>query len=337
MNAVYVRAPLRISLGGGGTDLPSYYARRPGFVVSAAIDRYVHVAVGPAPGSRHVLRHLEREEVEDAAAIKHPILREAIGAHWRDGPLELRSCGDVEPGTGLGSSGAYAVAAVAALRLAAGEAPSPAELAAEAARIEIGVMGRTVGKQDGYAAAHGGLRAYEFAIDESVTTRELDVGEPVLEALRERFLLFDTGERRSASDLLARQATLALDGDEEMLRNLDRTRAVAVEVAAALEAGQLGRLAELMAEQWQLKRARSPAIVTERAAALQAAALDAGGRAALIVGAGGGGHLLVYSDDPERTRAALDSMGASELRFGLDRHGCIAPDGEPPPGARLEV
>lgn len=336
MNAVYVRAPLRISLGGGGTDLPSYYSRRPGFVVSAAIDRYVHVAVGPALGWRHVLRHLEHEDVDDAGAIEHPILREAIGAHWSGGPLQLSSHGDVEPGTGLGSSGAYAVAVLAALRLAAGGEPSPTELAQEAARIEIEVMGRTVGKQDQWAAAHGGLRAYEFEPDGSVSTRELAVGEHVLAALRDRFLLFDTGERRSASDLLARQVERTLAGDTEMEGNLDRTREVAVDTAAALEAGELDRCAELMGAQWELKRARSPGMVTERTDALRSAVLGAGARAALMIGAGGGGHLLVYADDPERTRAAMASAHAAELPFGLDRQGCIAPDGEPPPAVRLE-
>lgn len=330
MNAVYVRAPLRISLGGGGTDLPSYYSHGPGFVVSAAIDRYVHVQVAPARGPHHRLSHLELEEVDDPADIEHPILREAIGAHWRGGPLELVSSGDVAPGTGLGSSGAYAVAVLGALALASGVELGPVELAEEAARIEIELIGRTVGKQDQCAAAHGGLRAYEFAADGSVSTRELAVGEPVLAALRERFLLFDTGERRSASDVLAHQVELSLAGNPDMDANLDRTCALARETAAALEAGALDRCAELMTVQWELKSARSPGIVTERTAALRSAAIGAGAHAALMIGAGGGGHLLVYADDPDPTRAALAAAGAAELGFGLDTRGCVAPSVEPP-------
>jgi D-glycero-alpha-D-manno-heptose-7-phosphate kinase len=324
VDAVHVRAPLRISLGGGGTDLASYVARRPGFVVSAAIDRYVRVSVGPGSGARYTLSHLEHEETDDVGSIGHPILREAIGTHWRGDALALTSSGDVDPGTGLGSSGAYAVGVVKALRLGAGlDEPRPGPLAEEACRIEIDVIGRTVGKQDQYAAAHGGLRAYEFAGDGTVTARELQVAGPVREALRERFLLFDTGERRSASDVLAVQEERTRAGDGEVTRNLDRARELAVDTASALEAGDLDACAELMAAQWELKRARSPAIVTERTALLHAAALAAGARAVTLMGAGAGGHLLAYTEEPERVREALGVEGAPEVRFDLDTEGCV--------------
>ena len=152
---VIARAPLRISLGGGGSDLPSHFPEHGGFVVSATIDRHVHMLVSSAPEDRYRLKHLEQEDVADPADIEHPILRVALTRHW-DGPaLDLASTGDVAPGTGLGSSGAYAVCALTALAVAAGEEPAPADLAERACRIEIEDLGRTVGKQDQYAAASG--------------------------------------------------------------------------------------------------------------------------------------------------------------------------------------
>ena len=169
---VSVRAPLRIALGGGGTDLPSHYREHGGFVVSAAIDRRVRLRVS-TEARRFRLEHLELEEVDDPDQIRHPILRAAIARHWNGRPLHLTSDGDVPPGTGLGSSGAYTVCAVKALELAAGRDLAPTELAEAACTIEIDDLGRTVGKQDQYAAAFGGVNAFTFGRDGSVGVRPL--------------------------------------------------------------------------------------------------------------------------------------------------------------------
>ena len=212
-SAISVRAPLRIALGGGGTDLPSHYSRHGGFVVSAAIDRHVRMQVRAAEGSRWVLEHLEREVVSDPDSIRHPILRAAVARHGPGGPLELSSAGDVEPGTGLGSSGAYTVAAVKALATMSGHDLDPARLAEEACRIEIEDLDRTVGKQDQYAAAHGGANAFTFNRDGSVEVERLSLGPGMRAALRERFLLFYTGGTRSAAGVLAGQVQRTLAGD----------------------------------------------------------------------------------------------------------------------------
>ena len=321
---VAARAPLRIALGGGGTDLPSHYREHGGFVVSAAIDRRVHVTVGPATGERMRLVHLEREEVEDPAEIRHPILRAAITRHWNGRPLDLSSVGDVPPGTGLGSSGAYTVCAVKALEMASGRDPSRSELAEAACAIELGDLGRTVGKQDQYAAAHGGMNALTFERDGTVAVRPLELSPETREALRERFLLFFTGQSRSASEILAKQVERTLAGDSELLDNLLRSEDVARAVADALEEGDLDRVAALITEQWELKGRRLPHIATPRFQRLRAAALEAGAGGVTMMGAGGGGFLLAYAPDPERVRAAMAAAGAPELTFDVDDDGATA-------------
>lgn len=296
--------------------MPAYYREHGGFVVSTAIDRYVHMLVTPDFQRRYRLKHLEWEEVDDPTEVKHPILREALMRHWHGGPLELASVSDVPPGTGLGSSGTYGVCAIAALRAAGGLDHGPELLAEEACAIEIDALGRSVGKQDQYAAAFGGVRAYTFEPDGSVGVRALDLPEVTRAALRERFLLFFAGGERSASDVLA-GADLA---DAGVRAALDRLQELARETCAALEAGDLDRCADLMNSHFDAKRGRAPGTVTEAVDDVARRALAAGAAGVVPLGAGGGGFLLAYAPDPERTRAGMD--GVVELEFGLDEQGC---------------
>jgi D-glycero-alpha-D-manno-heptose-7-phosphate kinase len=314
---VSTRAPLRVSLGGGGSDLPSHYREQGGFVLSAAIDWRVHVLVSTAFQPRFRLKHLEWEEADSPAEVRHPILRAALERHWDGRPLELASVSEVPPGTGLGSSGAYTVAVLKALRpeLDAGA------LAEAACEIEIDVLARSVGKQDQYAAACGGVCAYTFNPDDSVDVRRLRLPGEVERALNEEFLLFFTGAERSASDLLSHQVNRTLAGDAATAANLDRAKALAREMAEALEAGELERCSELMDEGWEIKRARAPGALTDQIEALRAAARRAGARGVMLMGAGGGGFLLVRAPDPAPVRRAMAEARAPELQFGLDTVG----------------
>jgi D-glycero-alpha-D-manno-heptose-7-phosphate kinase len=323
VSVIVTRAPLRVALGGGGTDLPSHYRRAGGFVVSTAIDKYIHMVTSVAFEPRFVLKHLEDEEAERPEEIRHPILRAALSRHWDGRPLEMASASDVPPGTGLGSSGAYTVCVLKSLALASGRDSSPAELAEAASEIEIEVLGRSVGKQDQYAAAHGGVRAYTFNPDDSVQVRPLDLSDEVRAALRDQFLLFYTGRERSASDVLSHQVSRTLAGDEEVERNLARTEELARESCAALEGGQLERLGDLMDEQLEVKRARAPGAVPPEIEELRQRAKSAGALGVMLVGAGGGGFVLVYTPEPEKTRAAMEAAGAPELRFDVDDEGCV--------------
>lgn len=315
---IAVRAPLRVSLGGGGTDLPSFFCEEEGFVVSAAIDKHVWLLVTTGFQDRFRLKHLEWEEVGEAAEVAHPILRAALAHHWNGAPLELASAADVPAGTGLGSSGAYAVAAIRALSGLEGEA-----LAEAACHLEIELLQSTVGKQDQYAAVYGGVNALTFRPG-SVDVRPLALPEISATALRERFLLFYTGGSRSASDLLSEQVTRTLAGDAGVRDSLRRTASLARETCAALESGDLGACGELMNQSWETKRARSAAMVPHGLAELRDLALQSGGSGAMLMGAGGGGFLLVLAEDPGRLRSTMEEAGAPELLFGLDAQGCVA-------------
>jgi D-glycero-alpha-D-manno-heptose-7-phosphate kinase len=313
MGAIVARAPLRVALGGGGTDLPSYYREHGGFVVSTAIDRYVHIVATTRFQTSYRLKHLEWEEVDDPRQVRHPILREALAYHWGGGPLELASVADAPPGTGLGSSGAYAVCAIKSLTGLAGRELPSAELAEAACHLEIDVLGRSIGKQDQYAAAFGGVRAYTFRPDDTVDVQTIALPPHIERALRDEFLLFYTGQARSASDVL---------GGAQDQGALDRLAELARETCAALEAGDLERCSDLMQEHWEAKRRRAPGTVTDGMDELRRRAMRAGARGVISLGAGGGGFLLVYAQDPNRTRKALDDV--PELEFGLDREGAVA-------------
>ena len=319
---VVAHAPLRIPLGGGGTDLPSHYRRHGGFAVSATIDRHVHVLLSTAFARRFRLKHLEWEEVEDPAEIKHPILRAAVAHHWNGTPFELASVGDVPPGTGLGSSSAYTVGVLHALATARGERLAPKDLAERACMLEIEHLEQSIGVRDQYATAVGGVTALSLETDGTADVRELALSERTLEAMRDELLLFFTGERRSASSMLATLVERASDPDVE--RNLVRTAEVAREVVAALEAEDLATVGGLMEEQWALKVERTPTAVTDRIALLHAVALKNGANGAVLAGAGGGGFLLVHTRDPEATRAGMAGVEAPELLFSIESRGCRA-------------
>lgn len=321
---VLARAPLRISLGGGGTDLSSHYAEHGGFVLSAAIDSYVRMRVSARAGQLYRLSHLEDEEVADPADIVHPILRAAVMRHSNGGGLELCSEGDVEPGTGLGSSGAYAVCAAKAIALAGGRDMNAGELAQAACTIEIDDVGRTVGKQDQYASSFGGVNGFSFARDGTVAVERLELPPEVRRAMRDRFLLFYTGRSRSAAEILVGQVARTAAGDADLGRNLLRACAAARESSRALVAGDMDAVAGLMDEQWALKRERLAGVAMPRIEQLREIALQSGARTGMLMGAGGGGYLLVYAPDPEPVRAALAAASAPELTFDLDLDGCVA-------------
>jgi D-glycero-alpha-D-manno-heptose-7-phosphate kinase len=323
MSAIFTQAPLRISLGGGGTDLPSYYREHGGFLVAGAINKYIYMLTHTVFQRRYRLKYSEFEEVDDPREIRHPLLREALMRHWEGDPLEIATIADVPAGTGLGSSGAYTVCLLKALALARSRATTPGQLAEDACEIEIDILGEPVGKQDQYVAAHGGICAYTFHPDDTVGVRPLALAGETLRRLDQNFLLFYTGEARSASKLLHDQVSRTVAGDEAMVANLHRTREIGYESVRLLEAGDLDRYAELMHEHWQNKRRRSPGIANERIDDLYTLARRSGVTGGKLVGAGGGGFLLVYAPRPDDTRQAMRAAGALELGFEFDFHGCV--------------
>jgi len=322
MSVIFTRAPLRISMGGGGTDLPSYYREHGGFLVGGAIDKYVYMITHTVFQRRYRMKYSEFEEVDDPSEIRHPILRESILRHWRGQPLEIASVADVPAGTGMGSSGAYTVALIKALALARRTSITPGTLAERACEIEIDVLKEPVGKQDQYVSAHGGICAYTFHSDGRVDVEPLELSTDTLTRLRNNMLLFYTGEARSASKILSDQVERMQAGDEEMAANLHRTKAIGVESRRLLEVGDLDAYGDLMHEHWENKKRRSPGMVNERIDTLYTLARRAGGLGGKLVGAGGGGFLLVYVSRPEDVRQAMAAAGAQELAFDFEFQGC---------------
>ena len=323
VSVVFTRAPLRLSLGGGGTDLPSYYRNHGGFLVAAALDKYMYMLTHTVFQRRYRLKYSEFEEVDEPSEIRHPILREALRRHWNGNPLEIASVADIPAGTGLGSSGAFAVCLLKALALAGRQATTPSGIAEAASHIEIEILGEPVGKQDTYVAAHGGVCAYTFHEDDTVTVEPLLLSEETIQAMEDGFLLFFTGETRRAVEILADQDRRSRDADETMLENLHRTKEIGLQSRGLLESGDLHRYAELMHEHWLNKRGRSEGMTTARADELYELARTHGAVGGKLVGAGGGGFLLVYSESPAETRVALGDAGAEEVRFGFDFQGCF--------------
>ena len=258
MSVIFSRAPLRISLGGGGTDLPSYYREHGGFLVAGAIDKYIYMLMHTVFQRRYRMKYSETEDVEEIADIQHPILRETLSRHWRGNPVEIASVADVPSGTGMGSSGAFTVALIKGLAHARRTSITQSALAESAAEIEIDILHEPCGKQDPYVAAHGGICAYTFNQDGTVTVEPLELSPQTLRALREQMLLFYTGEARDASAVLADQDTRTKTGDDEMLENMHRTKEMGLQSRDLLVAGDLFAYAELMHEHWLNKRKRSP-------------------------------------------------------------------------------
>lgn len=315
------RTPLRISIGGGGTDLPSYYEDHGGMVISAAIDKYVYICVNRTVTPDYFLKYSEIERVESVQQIKHPLLREAMRLHDPGPNLELVSIADIPSGTGLGSSGTFTVGLLRALYALKREHVTAQRLAEEACHIEIDLLGEPVGKQDQFIAAFGGLTVFDFERDGRVNVNPLAIDGSVMHELEERLLLFFTGNSRAASSILSDQKAKSEAGDASMIRNLDRTKELGFEIKAALESRKVDRFGELMHEHWAMKRTRSQGMSNEQIDNWYDLARANGAVGGKLVGAGAGGFLMLLADDPARLRRALIADGLSEVRFTFDLDG----------------
>jgi D-glycero-alpha-D-manno-heptose-7-phosphate kinase len=321
---ILTRTPLRISIGGGGTDLPSYYRKFGGFVISAAITRYIYIAVNRSFSPGYWLKYSEAEYAETREAIRHPLIREALMALRIESGTEIVSVADVPAGTGLGSSGSFLVGLLHTLYLYRGHAVTAERLAAQAAEIEMERLGEPVGKQDQYAAAYGGLLCQEYGADESVRVYPLRISEAAIEELRESLMLFFVGKTRSSATLLEDQRRRSEAHDPEMIESLHFTRQLGLEIQKALEAGEVWRFGELMHEHWLRKRARSAGISSSAIDEAYAQALRHGGASGgKLVGAGGGGFLLLQTKDRRRLREAMVATGMVEMPFGFDFEGSV--------------
>ena len=318
---ILTRSPLRLSLGGGGTDLPSYSSRHGGFLVAAAIDKYIYIALHRTFVPDLIVKYSQMERVESAAALRHPIVREALALAGLDGRyLELASMADIPAGSGLGSSSSFTTALLKALHVHQRHMVPPAELAEQACHIEIERLGERIGKQDQYVAAFGGLTCLRFHRDGQVEVTPLRVSQETLETLEDNLLLFFTGYTRKASAILADQDERTAH-DAALVENLHRVKALGEESRQALEEGDLRRFATLLSAQWERKKERAGAASNAEIDAAYALARASGALGGKLIGAGGGGFLLFYTEDKARLRAALAPTALREVRFRFDFQG----------------
>ena len=318
---IITRTPLRISIGGGGTDLPSYYRRSGGRLVSAAINRYVYISINPTFTDDYLLKYSTIERVKSIAEVDHDILRTALTLHEVPPGIEIVSMADIPAGTGLGSSGSFTVGLLRALYAHRHQPVGTDVLAEQACAIEIDHLNLPVGKQDQYVAAYGGLTSFSFHADDTVDAARLDVSEDTLGDLESHLLLFFTGYARSASKMLADQDRRSAEADADMLANLDHTLKLGDEIAAALVRGDTAAFGALLHEHWEAKRARTVGMSNPDIDHYYDVARAAGALGGKVVGAGAGGFLLLYAAEPQPVRRALRNEGLRELRFQFDHLG----------------
>ena len=315
---IITRSPLRITLGGGGTDLPSYYEKFGGFLIAAAIDKYVYITLHKTFAEEIIIKYSQLENVKNAEEIRHPIIREALKLYAADiRALEMTSMADIPAGTGLGSSGSFTTALLKALHAYKRNLVHPRELAEQACDIEINRLGEQIGKQDQYIAAYGGITCFEFKKNGHVNAYPLKIDKEALYGLEDNLLLFFTGYSRSASSILKEQHHKSKDNDEEMIENLHFVKDLGIQSKEALESGDLRKFGELMNVHWENKKKRSGSMSNNKIDEWYNLALRNGAVGGKLVGAGGGGFLMFYSADNARLRHAMIKEGLEEVRFGF--------------------
>ena len=319
---IITRSPLRISLGGGGTDLASYYGEHGGFLIAGAIDKYIYITLHETFIQELIIKYSKLERVTSASQIEHPIIREAfamLGIERTN--LEMTSMADIPAGTGLGSSGSFTTALLKALQAWKRDIVHPHELAEQACEIEIERLREPIGKQDQFIAAYGGITAFTFHKDGRVEARKAALSEDTIHDLEDNLLLFFTGYSRSASAILKDQKTRSEKADSAMIENLHRTKDLGLRSLACLEAGDTPGFAALMHEHWLGKRTRSSGMSNDKINEWYDLAMANGALGGKLIGAGGGGFLMFYAADRTRLRRTMREAGLQEVRFRFDFEG----------------
>ncbi len=316
------RAPLRITLGGGGTDLPSYYKNHGGgFLVAAAINKHIYVSTHENFENEYLLKYSQIEKARLIQEIRHPIIREALESLKIQPGIEISSLADIPAGTGLGSSGTFTVSLLKSICDYRSIALSNLEIAKLACEIEIERLGNPVGKQDQYISALGGIKTLEFLEDGEVICSELGLPSSSRKKLENNLLLFFTGIRRSATEELA-----ALEGpnselNTKMITNLNDVKNAGIQAAKTLQDGKLTDYAGMLTEQWKLKLLRSPTEVNMKVDDWITQGITAGALGGKLVGAGGGGFLLFYTEEHLELRQLMFNLGLREVGFEFDDSG----------------
>jgi D-glycero-alpha-D-manno-heptose-7-phosphate kinase len=316
------RSPLRITLGGGGTDLPSYYREHEGFLIAAAIDKYVYVSVTRPFTEGVLLKYSQLEQHKSIFDVKHPIIREALYLlDFKTPQIEITTLADIPAGTGLGSSGSFTTALLKALYAHRRRYLHQEELAELACHIEIDRLGEPIGKQDQYAAAMGGITCYTFHKDDKVTAVPLEISMDTMFDLEDNLLLFFTGFSRSASGILKDQKDRTQNSDNDMLANLHFVKDLGYRSKKSLEDGDTELFGKLMHEHWEHKKKRSGGMSNQQIDNWYELGMKNGAVGGKLVGAGGGGFLMFMAKDRNKLRHAMTDAGLEEVRFKFDFEG----------------
>lgn len=319
---IITRSPLRISLGGGGTDLPSYYQDHSGFLIAAAIDKYVYITLHQTFIDQMIIKYSQLEKISHLDEIKHPIIREALKLlNIQDTNLEITSMADIPSGTGLGSSGSFTTALLKVLHAYKKHLVHPEELAEQACHVELDLLQEPIGKQDQYIAAYGGITCFNYLPDGKVNAEPLNISEETLFDLEDNLLLFFTGYSRSASSILKEQDDKSRVKNQDMIDNLHYVKKMGLDSRVALESGNLGEFAEIMNEHWERKKQRSGSMSNSKIDEWYTLAKRNGALGGKLIGAGGGGFLMFYAADKARLRQVMREQNLTEVRFRFDFEG----------------
>jgi D-glycero-alpha-D-manno-heptose-7-phosphate kinase len=320
---ISVRSPLRITLGGGGTDLSSYYRHHEGFVISAAIDKYIYLNIIKTFIEGIIIKYSKFESVKNIEDINHPIIREVLNYFDFKPPhqLEIISLADIPAGTGLGSSGSFTTAIIKALALLQKRQLSQFEIAELACYIEISKLKEPIGKQDQFISAFGGLTCFTFHKDDKVSVKTLDVSQDTFFDLQDNLMLFFTGFSRRASDILSNQNSQSENNNFEMINNLHGVKNLGYNVYDALVKGNTELFGELMREHWEFKKQRGQSISSSQIDEWYDLGIKNGAIGGKVVGAGGGGFLMFFAHDRNLLRKVMNKAGLQEMRFKFDFEG----------------
>ena len=316
------KAPVRISLGGGGTDLASYYSKFGGFLIAGAIDKYIYICINRRFERSIKLSYSKTEVVEGVDQVRHKIFREALRLAGIANQVELASIADVPANCGLGSSSSFTVALLTALRSYTRDLTNLRDLAEEACRIEIDLLQNPIGKQDQYMAAFGGVTALTFEKDGTVIVEPLKLPNGKLVELEYNIALFYTGIERSASEILASQNQKTLEDNQAVIERLHGIKQIGLETRRLFEQGDIDSFGELLDQHWNTKKKLSSAISNPFIDEAYAEALKAGALGGKIMGAGGGGFFLFYCPGTKaQVIQRLTAMGLRYFPFRFDFEG----------------
>lgn len=312
-----------MTLGGGGTDLESYYSKYGGFLIAAAIDRYVFISANKRFYDNIRLSYTQTEIVDSVADIKHRIFREALKLLKINGGIELVSIADVPANCGLGTSSSFTVSLLNALHAYKRDYVTQKQLAEEACHTEIDILREPIGKQDQYIAAFGGITCLTFEKNGNVIVEPLRISDEALDQLESNILLFHTGIERSASEILSEQDEKSRKDDSKIIDNLHRIKEIGLETRRVLERGDVDRFGELLHVHWETKRKRSQKMSSPFIDECYELARNSGALGGKIMGAGGGGFFMFYchNNDKSRLSQAMKKVGLKPMKFHFDFEG----------------